>query len=64
VKIHLLVIEDAAGRVLPLVAYEDWNDASETKRVKMNHADVQEAMNLLGARYVVLSVEYQPKSKR
>lgn len=60
-KIHLLMVQDAEGVRLPLAAYGDELAALDARQSKMSSVDVIEALELLGARYVVMPIEYHSK---
>lgn len=63
-KIHLLMIEDAGGVRLPLAAYDDEFAALDARQSKIGQVDVREALELLGATYVVMSIEYSSEKGR
>jgi hypothetical protein len=58
-KMFILAIENGAGSILPLVVYDDDGAAFRERSHRLENADISEALKLLGAKYVVLPVEYR-----
>lgn len=61
-NLYLLAIESDSGSILPLEAYDNEFDAADARVKRMRIHEVEQAMKLLEARYVVVTVEYRGKA--
>jgi hypothetical protein len=61
-NLYILAIENDAGSICPLEAYDNEFDAADARVKRLRIPEVEQAMKLLDARYVVVSVDYRGKA--